>query len=229
MVALPKRAMPEPDNPDAWESLSKAVRALEPNFERDLAYFWSHVPDAKRHPASFAVVTAYARRLKLALDLSRRGADGLQDQARNYPDLLHEIEAIMRWIKVPRANAPRGGLTQEDQDVIGDWVVKFVEPSYSKARQFIAGIAKSMTRRGAPNKRPQTLMMLDARIANGWSYTAIASKMCDCGAKKHDEHCRERIRKRIKELEAFLLNMGIAYGPPSPGEKWPADFSPPGI
>jgi hypothetical protein len=43
--------------------------------------------------------------------------------------------------------------------------------------------------------------------------------MCDCGAKKHNEYCRERIRKRIKELDAFLLDMGISYGQRANGEK----------
>ena len=195
------------------------IRGLTPNFERDLAYFRSHIPDQERHPVTYAVVAAYTRRLELALDYSRRGVEGLQDQAKNSPNLLLEIQAIMRWIKVRKANPAPRGMTQEDQDAIGDWVVRFIEPSYSKARQFIAWISKSMTGRGAPNKRPETLMMLDSRISNRWSYATIASKMCDCGAKKHDEYCRERIRKRIKELESFLAAMGISYLPAAPGEK----------
>jgi hypothetical protein len=203
--------MPDPDNPEAWESVAKTIHALAPNFERDLAYFRSHIPDPARHPVTYAVVTAYAQRLEMALEYSRRGVQGLKDQAANHPDLLPEIEAIMRWIKVRKPNPPRGGLSREDEDEIGDWLVKYIEPSYSKARQFIAGISKSLAWKGAPNKRPETIMMLDARIANGWSYATIAAKMCDCGAKKHNEYCRERIRKRIKELESFLRSMGITY------------------
>jgi hypothetical protein len=158
--------MPNPENPEAWESLSVIIRGLAPNFERDLVYFRSHVPDPERHPVTYAVVTAYTQRLELALDHSQRVVQGLQDQAKNNPNLLLEIRAIMRWIKVRKANVPHGGLTQEDQDAIGDWLVRFVEPSYSKARHFIDELSKSMTGRGAPNKRPQTLTMMDSRIAN---------------------------------------------------------------
>ena len=211
--------MPDTDNPEAWESLAKTIRSLTPSFERDLAYFSSYVPDQRCHPVTYAVVSAYARRLELALGYARRGAEGLQDQAKNYPHLLPEIEAIMSWIKARKRNPPPVGLSREDEDVIGDWMVKFVEPSYSKARRYIEAIAKSMNRKGAPNKRPETLMMMDSRVANGLSYAAIATRMCDCGAKKHNEYCRERIRKRIKELEAFLLVMGISYGPQTSGEK----------
>ncbi len=211
--------MPEADNPEAWKQLAVTIQGLTPDFERDLAYFHSHIPNSERHPVTYAVVTAYAQRIELALDHARRGVEGLQDQAKNNPNLLPEIEAIMRWIKVRKPNTLRTGLSQEDEDSIGDWLVKFVEPSYSKARQFIAVLRKSMNLKGAPNKRPETLMMLDARIANGWSYAKIASEMCDCGAKKHNEYCRERIRKRIKELEAFLKALGIPYRQSHPGEK----------
>jgi hypothetical protein len=71
--------------------------------------------------------------------------------------------------------------------------------------------------RGAPSKRPETLKLLDARIANHWSYARLASRMCDCGAVQHGELCRERIRKRLKELESYLAKYDIQYRD-APGE-----------
>jgi hypothetical protein len=211
--------MSNPDNPEAWQALSALIRSLEPTFERELLYFQSYSLDQTHNPATHAIVSAYTQRLEMALNYSRRGTHGLQEQAKKHPNLLVEIMAIMRWLKVRKSDGQRGGMTEQDADMIGDWLVKFVEPSYSKARRFIDEIARSVTRKGAPSKRPETLMMLDARLVNGWSYATLASKMCDCGGKEHGEYCRERIRKRIKELELFMREIGIAYKPHTPGEK----------
>jgi hypothetical protein len=41
--------------------------------------------------------------------------------------------------------------------------------------------------------------------------------MCDCGAAQHGKLCRERIRKRLKELESYLAKYDIRYGD-APGE-----------
>jgi hypothetical protein len=206
--------MPDPNGPDAWESLSELVRSIEPQLERDLAYCLANPPDPKKHPATSAVIAEYVRRIQLYLTQSKAGTAGLREQAAQYPNLVIEIQEIEEWIKQRKPGTARRPFSQEDQDLLGDWLVRHADSSYSKARRFVAGVVKSLSKKGAPSKKPETLRMLDARIANGWSYSVLAAKMCDCGAKKHTAHCSERIRKRIKELEGFLKTLGITLQPP---------------
>jgi hypothetical protein len=131
--------------------------------------------------------------------------------AQNHPYLTNEIQEIEGWIKRRKPNMPSRSFSEEDQDALGDWLIKYASSSYSKARQFVSGVAKSLRPKGAPSKRVQTLKILDARVANGWSYAMLASKMCDCDAKVHDAHCSERIRKRLKELESVLAKYDIHF------------------
>ncbi|MGB6130718.1 MAG: hypothetical protein WBG54_02975 [Acidobacteriaceae bacterium] len=209
--------MPDPNGRDAWESLSALMRSVEPHIEESLAYCLEHPPDPQKHPATTALIAEYVKRLQLYLMHSRSGVAGMREQASKHPHLVGEIQEIEKWIKQRKPGTVRQPLPEEHQDLLGDWLVEHVDHSYSKARKFVTSVAKSVSSRGAPNKRPQTLKMLDARIANRWSYRALAAKMCDCGGEQHNEYCSERIRKRIKELEAFLKNFGIALK--YPGEK----------
>jgi ketopantoate reductase len=64
---------------------------------------------------------------------------------------------------------------------------------------------------GPPGKRSEAVKMLDAIIANGWSYSRTAKEMCDCGKARHDDKCTDLVRKRIRELESFLDKQGIEY------------------
>jgi hypothetical protein len=98
----------------------------------------------------------------------------------------------------------------EIENFFGNWLVS-VGYSYTETKQMLGGLRRGLSGRGAPSKRPETLRILDARIAHGWSYSRLAVEMCDCGAKQHTSHCAERIRKRIKELEAFLARHKIVY------------------
>ena len=72
---------------------------------------------------------------------------------------------------------------------------------------------KNLAGKGAPSKRRETVKMLDARIAKGWSYSQLAKELCDCGATRHTDRCADSIRKRIKELEMFLDKRKISYRP----------------
>jgi hypothetical protein len=209
--------MQEPNGPDAWESLSELARSTEPQFEQDLAYCLAHPPDPVKHPATSAVISEYVKRLTLYLVHSKAGAAGLREQAKHHPNLLPELQEIERWIKQRVPGSARRPLPESDQDMLGNWLIKHVDSSYSKARQFVAAVTASLSTKGAPSKKPQTLRMLDARIYRGLSYPKLAAEMCDCDKQKHDQHCADTIRKRIKELEGFLKTLGITLQPP--GEK----------
>ena len=116
------------------------------------------------------------------------------------------------WILRKKVPGQRIQLTAADEDNIGDWLVS-AGRSYSQTKQMLREIRQFITGRGAPNKRPETLKLLDARISQGLSYKQLACKMCDCGLPDHTEHCEERIRKRIKKLEEFLAKYEIIYRP----------------
>lgn len=204
---------------DAWEGISELLRSTEPTFEFDLTYCREHPPDPIKHPATSAIIAAYVMRLEMLLSSSRKGSDGLRDLAHNHPHLTDEIQDFQQWIKQRKPGTPARSFSQEEQDLLGDWLVKHIDASYSRARRFVSGVAKSLSPKGAPSKRVQALKMLDARLANGWSYSKLASEMCDCGGRNHGSHCSERIRKRIKELEAFLDKHGINLKSSDPGEK----------
>ncbi len=195
------------------------MHSIEPTLESDLSYCLHHPPCPVKHPATTALIAEYIKRVELLLSRSRMGRDGMKDLAQNHPYLTEEIKEIEQWIKQRKPNASVHGLSEEDQDTLGDWLIKHVSPSYSRARRFVAGVSKSLSKKGAPSKRIHTLKILDARIANGWSYSVVAAKMCDCDKKKHDAHCADSIRKRLKELEEFLTRYGINLKSMDPGEK----------
>ncbi len=203
----------------AWQGISDLLRSTEPHFEFDLAYCRAHPPDPKNHPATAALIAEYVKRLEIQLAKSRMGVDGIKELARDYPDLQREIGEIEQWIKRLKPNVAAKRLSPEDEDTIGNWLMKNVDPSFSKAKQFVDAASKSLTKKGAPSKRIETLKMLDARIASGWSYSILAKHMCDCGAREHGALCSERVRKRIKELENFLYRLGINLKPATPGKK----------
>jgi hypothetical protein len=189
--------------PDQWENLADVLRSIEPELENRLTFCRTHIPDPKTQPATSAIIQRYVRCLELQLSSIRRGAPGLKSEFRNHPELTEELEDIQSWImrKVPGAIS---SVTEKDEDAIGDWFVSKMGYSFSTAKRRLDEMRRRRSGKGAPSKRPETLKMLDARLANGWSYSKLANNLCDCGAKEHTEHCSERIRKRLKELHLFL-------------------------
>jgi hypothetical protein len=196
---------------DKWENLAEVLRVLEPDLEMKLAYCRSHPPNLQTQPVSSAVVAAYISLLELELTTIRRAARGLQDQFRERPTLTDEITQIESWILRRKSGEARRQLTDRDEQALGDWFVSKMGFSYSDTKRYLRQARQLLSGKGAPNKKPETLRMLDARICNDWSYPEIARRMCDCGSLMHTEHCAERIRKRIKGLEAFLTERNINY------------------
>lgn len=190
--------------PDRWENLADILRSIEPQIEAKIEYWRSHHPtDPNLQPATTAIIRAYVARLELQLSAIRGGPAALKDECENHPSRTEEIQELDSWITRLKPRALRRKMSEQDEDAMGNWFVSKMNYSYSQARRHIKLMREQISDKGAPSKRPETLRMLDARTANGWSYSKIAAQMCDCGAKKHTSHCSERIRKRIKELEAF--------------------------
>jgi hypothetical protein len=198
--------------PDKWEKLAEVVLGAEPELQRRIVYLQTKPPDPVKQPVSSALAKAYLSRLEIELGAIHRGAEGLKDEYRNHPTLLQELQEIGTWILRKKATGKKTQLTATDEDVIGNWFVS-TGRSYSETRQMLRRMRQFITGRGAPNKRPETLRMLDAKISKGLSYTQLASTMCDCGLSQHTEHCKERIRKRIRQLEKFLIKYNITYPP----------------
>jgi hypothetical protein len=200
---------------DKWEHLAEILRAIEPALERKLDYCRANPPDPVKQPVTSAVVTAYVFRVELELATIRGGVRRLKDQLRDRPGLTNEILEIESWILRRRSGVARPKLTAQDEQALGDWFVSKMGFSYSETRQRLAEMQRSVSGKGAPNKKIETLKLLDARICNGWSYQELARRMCDCGSSQHADYCADRIRKRVGELVAFLKNYGIEYSRPA--------------
>ena len=198
--------------PDRWEKLAEVMRAVEPDLQRRIVHLQINPPDPVNQPVSSALVRAYLSRLEIYIDAIRGGAKGLSDHYRDHPTLLQELQEMETWIFRKKAAGKKTELTAADEDVIGDWLVS-TGRSYSETKQMLRRMRQFLTGRGAPNKRPETLRIMDARISHAPSYKQLASKMCDCGLPQHTEHCEERIRKRIKELKKFLAKYTLSYCP----------------
>ncbi len=198
---------------DKWENLAEILRAIEPNFEAKIRYCRIHAPDPLKQPVTSAIVTAYVYRLELALSAIRGGGHGLKDEANNRPDSAQEIQEFESWILRRKRGIPRRKLTEKDEDALGDWFVSKQGYSYSETRRMMEQLRDLQSGKGAPHKRPEALKLMDARIANNWTYKELASRMCDCesidGA--HTAHCEDRLRKRIGEVESFLAKYKIVY------------------
>lgn len=196
---------------DQWENLADVLRVIEPALEMKLAYCRSHPPNPQAQPVTSGIVGAYISLLELELATIRRAARGLQDQFRERPTLTDEIIQIESWILKRKSGVGRRKLTDRDEQALADWFVSKMGFSYSDTNRYLRQTRQMLSGKGAPNKKPETLRMLDARICNDWSYPELARRMCGCGSLVHTEHCAERIRKRIRELEAFLTKNNIKY------------------
>jgi hypothetical protein len=190
-------------------------RSLTERRASEAARLESKLANRTRTPVFDALIAAYTSRINIHKEFIMDGAQGMRREERLHPNLQKELMQLESWIfeRKPQGKK-RMVLGQEFEDLIGDLFVR-TGSSYSETRQMLARMRRGLSRKGAPNKYPQTVKMFDARVANKWSYQQTANAMCDCGAIKHNEGCRERIRKRIKELETFLDKFQISYRNPT--------------
>lgn len=205
-----KGAMPL-ERPEYLEKLAELMRFTSAGvMERKIARLKIHPFDPVSRPVTRALANEYLRRLETYLALILNGAAGMREKSLIYPGLPQELMEIEDWLLRSGGATNERIFKPEIEDFFGNWLVS-IGYSYTETKQMLGDMRKELSGRGAPSKRPETLRILDARIANGWSYSRLAAEMCDCGAKQHTTHCAERIRKRLKELESFLSRYKIVY------------------
>ncbi|HXC44742.1 MAG TPA: hypothetical protein VNY51_14630 [Candidatus Dormibacteraeota bacterium] len=192
---------------ERWRQLQVAALFVTPLFITKASYLLENKPDAEHHPVSHALANAALNRIMRHLVAIGNGVEAIKADLGDRPGaIVREMLEIESWFIEKR----KPEITNEVKDAMGDILVSRGF-SYSQARNAIEEIPNLFFPKGAPNKRPRTLQMMDARIKNHWSYQTLARKMCDCGETKHNELCSERIRKRLKELKAFLKRYDITY------------------
>jgi hypothetical protein len=200
---------PEDDPAFNSQGLAELVTSMAHSVEEKLSRCRANPPDAAKHPVTKLIVDVYLFCLEVMANDMRRGVIGLREQFETRPNLRQSIEDLESWLFRPKKRVSKPKLTVSQEREMGDFLVGKMNFSFSRALTQIESFKRSINPKGAPSKKAQTLLMLDARVANGWSYFRIASELCDCEKRKHDKHCADSIRKRIKELEAFLAKYKI--------------------
>lgn len=188
-----------------------ASESLAENLSREIYRLSSALPDGEAKPVSRAMTLAYVSRLqscKSDLEQYAAGTSAGDDIAELSRRLA--LFEIPKWI--PDLTDQRRKISQEElENTFGDFYVS-VGRSYSETKRILQEMQKaSLARDGPAGKRAEAVKMLDAIIANGWSYARTAREMCDCGSNRHSPKCADRVRKRIRELENFLAKEGIEY------------------
>jgi len=175
-------------------------------------YTREHLPDPIQKPISHAIAKELIARLERHIKAIREGGASIEQEFGDRPGELIRDTLELETLFIGKNKSP--SFPKAAHSIIGDLLVS-AGKSYTETRRDLEEIEQFFTYLGAPTKRPETLKLLDAKIANHWSYRTLAREMCDCGANKHNEYCSERIRKRIKELKSFLTKYGITLA----GEK----------
>jgi hypothetical protein len=204
-----KGAMPE-SGPPFKIIADEMIRSFGKRLEREAARLKDNFPDPVKEPASNALARSFVASLESHADGLLRGDKGLRSEILESAALQRDLREFGAWLMEAETLPLRSSLSQEIEEFLGDMNV-WAGFSYSETRRKLRQLQQSITRKGAPNKRPQTRKILDARVVNGWSYARLAAEFCDCDKRKHDSHCADSIRKRIKELEAFLREHKIVY------------------
>lgn len=196
-----------PDQPS--DKVNAVLRGIDRHLSKRIAYHWENLPDAQRQPVSYAIAMWFIATTDRQLTAIRAGSTAIKQELGERPGAaIRAVFEMESWL-VPRIKQSK--LTDKAEDIIGNLLVSS-GLTYGEAR-YLTRLMQQVPG-GAPSKRPQTLKLMDAKIANRWSYAKLTMKMCDCQERTHDEKCVERIRKRIAELQRILVNHGINYCTP---------------
>ena len=185
------------------EAVAAALRETELDLVAELEHCRKNRPDHQTHPASRAILGAYITRIELLLSYIRDGEDGLRRHFTEHPALIREIDELKAWLyRETRPIEAGREFIAGNEDAVGDWLGSLGMP-YSQTSAMLRR-AKQL-KLGAPtSQRAVTLKALDMKLSEKLSYSELAAKLCDCGAKEHGELCRDRFRKRIDLLEKMM-------------------------
>src|SRR5271157_2295052 len=155
-----------------WAKLTVVARTVEPFFTRKVVYHKNNLPDQRTQPVSHALARAFLSRLERQLDAIHAGPEGMRQEFGNDPGrVLTETLEMETWFIAPRKPSPFK-LTEKLEDAMGNMFVSS-GMSYAEARVILRKMQQFSFGRGAPSKRPETLKLMDARIANHWSYSQL--------------------------------------------------------
>lgn len=205
-------------NVNTTDKLKRAlsiIRDGKNNFVSELELLKSHPPDPKKSPATYALAQAYMSRLERLIAVIESLPEDLAlvspELPREQSAVMMELQEIGSWIKRQRRPGHEEITLEETafkKGIIGDWLVSrgFL---YSETSQLIEHATKP--KRGAPTaNRSDTVAAYDLKQSGKLSLQQLAAKVCDCGQKKHGTVCRDKVRKRLSELEKVLEKYGIA-------------------
>jgi hypothetical protein len=176
-------------------------------------------PRDPEHPVRTALREAYFTRTARLIDLQealiQSGAfealAGLTDISqippaiREYATLADEAAEIDGWAFDPIAAEEHEGLLDREGDLLQQSGI-----SFSQIRRYQRSTHKNPS--GAPiRKRSVAVESFELRTkdAKRWSWSALAVEFCECGARKHNQHCQERIRKQVGHLKRVLKKYAI--------------------
>ena len=79
--------------------------------------------------------------------------------------------------------------------------------TYSEAQGVVGSIRRP---RGCPPRmRVIAIKALEMKLRPGQSWMKITNRLCNCGAARHTESCKERIRQATMDLQEVLDRYGI--------------------
>jgi hypothetical protein len=186
--------------------------------QRALAKF----PADPEHPVRTALREAYYSRVARSVDLQaallQSGAfealagiteiSQIPPTTKEYFTLELEADEIHGWVFDPISTDDYERL----RDIEGD-LLQVTGRSFSEIKRYQRSIQSIHKHRsGAPiRKRSVAVESLELRIkdANRWPWSALAVRFCDCGARKHNKHCQERIRRQVGHLQRVLKKFQI--------------------
>jgi hypothetical protein len=135
-------------------------------------------------------------------------------------DALHagDYEALRKCAEdIKEIRERLGGMDSPDPspeqafDKLEELVTTYRWP-FPLAKDFAKSMLKpSPRRKGAPlNARVRSIEARDLRQMTprkSWLEIAKTKDVCDCGKPQHDEHCADRIRSGVRDLNKFIGSM----------------------
>jgi len=172
---------------------------------------WAEI--RSKQPISAALVEAICGRVKLIADKFQMGNYSL-DKANSDLEIMNkEIRHLSTWI----VGAPVEKSQRDICRFVDGWVAFAQSISLSGYEVAQIGkraeeIVRKKPRGRPPVKRPIAVRALELKMADRkLTWDDVATKVCDCGKKSHDEYCKQAIRVAVEELKKTLRAYKIPY------------------
>jgi len=156
-------------------------------------------PSPEEHPVRYFLIEAWLRRVD-------QFVAGLWGEEWFIPrqQLAEELFELESWLGL---SEPAYAQNLNDRlNAAGQFLVDH-GASFPETQRLLGVFAKK--NKGAPPQyRASTVSALDQRLSKNWSWAELTRNVCTCGEIQHNEHCEDKLRKRIGELKRFLKKYG---------------------